>query len=209
MYLGLFEPRETHLLAELLRPGDTFIDVGAHIGWFTTLAARRVGMAGQVIACEPYPANAAILKENLARNDCPNARVVEVALGAQRGKIRLAQAGGDSGGVTALDWAWDGQVEVPMTTLDEVSDGLSTVTLLKVDVEGWEAQILRGAAKTLVHTKYVLIEINQAALNKAGSSSAEVIHLLREAGFAKFVPVVEGGLRRLHRSQVSNTLAMR
>jgi len=57
--------------------------------------------------------------------------VVEVALGAQRGKIRLAQAGGDSGGVTALDWAWDGQVEVPMTTLDEVSDGLSTVTLLR------------------------------------------------------------------------------
>jgi FkbM family methyltransferase len=209
MYFGLFEPRETRLLAELLSPGDTFIDVGAHIGWFTTLAARRVGAAGHVIACEPYPPNATILKENLARNDCINVRVVEAALGAHQGTISLAKAGGDSGGVTALDWAWDGQVEVPMTTLDEISDGLGAVTIMKVDVEGWEAQILRGATKTLAQTKYVLIEINSAALKKAGSSPEEVFNLLHEAGFAKFLPIVEGGLRRLHRSHVSNTLAIR
>lgn len=209
MYFGLFEPRETRLLGDLLAPGDTFIDVGAHIGWFTTVAARRVGGAGQVVACEPYPSNAVMLKGNLARNDCKNVRVVEAALGSRPGTIILAKAGGDSGGVTALDWAWDGRVEVPMTTLDEIAGDLGAIALIKVDVEGWEAHVLRGAARTLSQTECVLIEINPEALRKAGSSPEEVFDLLRRAGFTKFLPVVEGGLRRLHRSAVSNTLATR
>jgi FkbM family methyltransferase len=208
MYLGLFEPRETRLLHKLLASGDTVIDVGAHIGWFTTLAARAVGDAGRVIACEPYPANATMLKSNLAQNNCRNVRVMEVALGDQRGTITLATAG-DSGGVTALDWARSGPAEVPMTTLDTVAAGLGAVTLIKVDVEGWEAHVLRGAARTLMHTKYVLIEINPQALRKGGSSPDEIFGLLQRAGFTKFATLAEGGFRRLHRTVVSNVLAMR
>lgn len=209
MYFGLFEPRETHLLGELLDPGDTFIDVGAHIGWFATAAARRVGELGQVVACEPYPSNATMLRKNLSLNDCKNVRVVEAAIGSQPGTITLARGDGDSGGVTALDWAWDGRVEVPMRTLDEITADLGAVTLIKVDVEGWEAHVLRGGTRTLSQTEYVLIEINPAALRKAASSPEELFDLLRGAGFTRFVPVVEGGLRRLHRSAVSNALAMR
>jgi FkbM family methyltransferase len=209
MYLGLFEPRETRLVKELLNPGDTFIDVGAHIGWFTTVGACRVGGAGRVLACEPYPPNAALLKRNLVQNDCNNVRLVEAALGSLPGIIALAKAGGDSGGVTALEWAWDGRVEVPITTLDEIADGLGSVALIKVDVEGWEAHVLRGAARTLLHTERVLIEINPAALKKAGSSPEEVFSLLQEAGFTKFLPIFEDGLRRLRRSTMSNALAMR
>lgn len=209
MYFGLFEPRETRLLAELLNPGDIFIDVGAHIGWFTTMAARYVGGAGQVIACEPYPSNAALLKGNLARNNCQNVRLVETALGSRPGAINLAKAGEDSGGVTALDWARDGRVQVPMTTLDEVAADVGAVALIKIDVEGWEAQVLNGATRTLSNTEHVLIEINPEALKKAGSSPHEVFSLLRDAGFTKISPVVEGGLRRLHRSTVSNALATR
>lgn len=208
MYFGLFEPRETLLLRELLGAGDTFIDVGAHIGWFTTVAARCVATAGQVIACEPYPANAAMLRRNLARNDCRNVRVVEAALGSQPGVLTLGTAG-DSGGVTALEWARDGRVEVPVTTLDDIAVGVAAVTLIKVDVEGWEARVLSGGERTLARTKYVLIEINRPALKKAGSSPEEVLGLLRKAGFTKFVTVAESGLRKLHRSAVSNVLAMR
>ncbi len=209
MYFDLFEPSETRLLAKLLEPGDIFIDVGAHIGWFTTIAAHCVGDAGQVMACEPYPSNATALKENLILNGCQNVQVVEAALGARRGMISLAKAGGDSGGVTALDWAWDGKAEVPLMTLDEISDGLGTVKLLKIDVEGWERDVLRGAAKTLSQTRFVLIEINPSALSKAGSSAEEIFDLMRDAGFTKFAPVAEVGLRRLHRSSVTNVLAIR
>lgn len=209
MYLGLFEPRETRLLGELLHPGDTFIDVGAHIGWFTTAAARLVGTTGTVIACEPYPSNASILKANLAENRCANVRVIESALGDQPGTLSLASAG-NSGGVTALDWTRrDGLVEVPETTLDDVAAGLDTVALLKIDVEGWEAHVLRGAARTLPRTAHVLIEINEASLRKAGSSPEEILGLLRAGGFGTFTPITERGLRRLSRSDITNVLAAR
>lgn len=211
MYLGLFEPRETLLLRELLQLGDTFVDVGAHIGWFTTAAARCVGRTGRVIACEPYPSNAVMLKENLAQNDCRNVDLVEAAVGSRPGTITLAMSGGDSGGVTALGWARDGRAEVPMMTLDEITSDLDTVTLIKVDVEGWEAHVLRGAPRTLSRARYVLIEINLPALKKAGSSPDEVVDLLRTAGFTTFSPVVQVGFRRLHRSAAvaSNLLAAR
>lgn len=213
MYLGLFEPYETRLLQELLNPGDTFVDVGAHIGWFTTIAARRVGEAGQVVAFEPYEANAVMLRENLAQNDCTNVQVVEMALGSQLGTLTLARGGGDSGGVTAVDWhslRGSPRVEVPVTTLDHVAGDLGIVALMKIDVEGWESHVLRGAAKMLSRTRSVLIEINRPALAKAGSSPEELFGILRSAGFARFRPVVQGGLRRiLRRAEVSNVLATR
>jgi FkbM family methyltransferase len=209
MYLGLFEPSETRLFRRLLAPGDTVLDVGAHIGWFTTIAAHCVGSAGEVVAFEPYPPNASMLKENLARNRCTNVRVVETALGSRPGTLALARGRGDSGGVTALDWAHDRPAVVPVTTLDEVTAGLEAVTLAKIDVEGWEPHVLRGAAKTLSRTRYVLIEINRPALAKAGSSPEELFGLLRSSGFVRFMTIAEVGLRRLHRSLVCNVLATR
>ncbi len=208
MYLGLFEPRETRLIAELLASGDIFLDVGAHIGWFSTIAARCVGSTGKVIACEPYPTNAVRLRENLTQNNCTNVRVVEAAMGSQPGTLTLASHG-DSGGVTALDWARDGQVDVSMMTIDEVVANVENIALMKVDVEGWEAHVLRGAATTLTRTENVLIEINRSALRKAGSSPEELFSLLRTAGFRTFQPVVEKGLRRFHSSVISNVLATR
>jgi FkbM family methyltransferase len=209
MYLGLFEPSETVLVARHLRPGDIFIDIGAHIGWFTTLAADRVGATGRVVACEPYPANAASLRENLTRNCCRNVELIDTALGSRTGTVTLGRGGGDSGAVTAVDWDRDRRVDVRMATLDDIAAGLGTIALMKVDVEGWEAQILQGAAKTLLRTKCVLIEINPPALAKAGTSPDELIALLQEAGFVNFVPIAETGWRRLHRNTVHNVLAIR
>lgn len=208
MYLGLFEPDETRLVSRLLGPGDTFIDVGAHIGWFTTLAAVAVGANGQVIACEPYPANVAGLRRNLALNDGRNVRVVEAALGSQSGSLGLATSG-DSGDVTALDWASRGRVEVPMRTLDEIAPDGAEIALVKMDVEGWEANVLRGAANALTRTRHVIIEINPPALARAGSSQEELFELLRSSGFSSFVPVARTGLRRLNRGSVVNVLATR
>jgi Methyltransferase FkbM domain len=89
MWLGLFEPSETRLVSDSLLPGDVFVDVGAHVGWFTTIAARRVGSSGQVIACEPYPENAAAFRKNLALNGMQDVLVVESALGNRPGTLRL------------------------------------------------------------------------------------------------------------------------
>jgi FkbM family methyltransferase len=196
MALGLFEPAETRLVERLLRPGDTFVDVGAHIGWFTVAASRRVGGNGTVIACEPYPANAAALKENLAINNAANVRLVEMALGSQSGELSLAPAG-DSGGISALVWDEGERVKASLTTLDEVAADLPDIDLLKIDVEGWEPHVLRGGSSALRRTRHVLFEINKPALRKAGSSEDELYELLRDAGFTTFSPVAPRGLRRL------------
>lgn len=209
MWLGLFEPSETRLVCGLLQPGDVFVDVGAHVGWFTTVAARRVGSRGQVIACEPYPENAAALRENLALNGMHDVRVIEAALSDRPGTLRLRK-GSDSGGVTALEWCAGGEAEVPMTTLDETTSAIVAIKLVKIDVEGWEAHVLRGAAETLKRTANVLIEINQPALEEAASSADELIGFLRDAGFTSFVTVGQTGLRRLHSDdRVVNVLASR
>jgi FkbM family methyltransferase len=207
MALGLFEPAETRVVSEFLKPGDTFIDVGAHIGWFTTIASRRVGADGAIIACEPYPPNAAALKRNLALNNVQNVRLVEMALGSEPGELSLGQ-GTDSGSITALDWGQGERTTAAMTTLDKVAAEVPAVTLLKMDVEGWEPHVLRGGTATLRRTKNVLFEVNKPALKSAGSSADELYSLLREAGFTTFAPVAQHGLRRLlPNDQLFNVLA--
>jgi FkbM family methyltransferase len=209
MYLGLFEPAESRLIAGLLGHGDVVVDVGAHIGWFATIAARQVGADGLVVAFEPYPANAAVLKDNLALNGARNVRVLESALGSRPGTLRL-QSGGDSGAVTALEWVSEGQVEVPVTRLDDAVADVEAITLLKIDAEGWEANILHGGAETLRRTRNVLIEINRPALAEAGTSPEEIFALLRDAGFSTFDEVAQTGLRRFSRvGDVTNVLAGR
>jgi FkbM family methyltransferase len=209
MALGLFEPAETRVVTKILKPGDTFIDVGAHIGWFTTIAARQIGADGCVIACEPYPPNAAVLRGNLALNDLRNVRLVEMALGSEPGELSLAQTS-DSGSVTALDWGPGQRTTTAMTTLDEVAADAPVITLLKMDVEGWEPHVLRGGRGTLRRTRNVLFEINKSALKKADSSADELYNLLREAGFVTFIPVAQRGLRRLvSDDRLFNVLASR
>jgi FkbM family methyltransferase len=196
MAFGLFEPAESRIVPQILGPGDTFVDVGAHIGWFTTIAAQCVGQGGRVIACEPYPPNVAALKENLALNSADNVRLVEMALGSQPGMLSLG-FDADSGATTALDWGRSERVETPMTTLDDVLSEIAAVTLMKLDVEGWEAHVMRGGSEALTRTQHVLIEINRPVLKKAGSSDEELYGLLRNAGFKTFTPVTQRGLRRL------------
>lgn len=209
MWLGLFEPAESHLLTELLKPGDTFIDVGAHIGWFTTIASRCVGESGQVIAVEPYPQNANGLRANIELNKCENVLVIDAALGSREGKLTLSK-GSSSGGVTALEWTTRrGLIEVPMSTLDRLAAEIDSVALIKIDVEGWEADVLKGASNTLSRTRCVLIEINKPNLTKANSSAEELFEALRSAGFATFTPIAQGGIRRFARNPVFNVLATR
>jgi FkbM family methyltransferase len=210
MYLDLFEPIDTVLIRELLRPGDVFIDVGAHIGWFTVIGSQCVNH-GRVVAFEPYSTSALVLHENLKANGCDNVVVVETALGERAGTISLALNNGDSGSVTAVSWAVEGRLEVPVNALDDIDVGieLGSAALLKMDVEGWESHVLRGGAKVLSKVRRVIIEINRPSLEMAGSSQKEVFELLRAAGFANFQRILQRFPRRYFANDVFNVLALR
>jgi len=183
MFCGAYEPAETAAVATILRPGSTFIDAGAHVGWFTILAAGRVGAGGAVHAVEAFPDNARMLTRNVARNAAQNVLVHHQAISDQRGSMVVGrQAGSDSGSVTAGPGATEAQVEVPTSTLDDMDTGDGPVALLKIDVEGLEARVFAAAPRTLRRVGTVMIEINNGALARNGSTQDELLGALAEAG---------------------------
>lgn len=146
VWLGAEETEDLAALAALLRPGDVFVDVGACLGLWALSAAARVAPGGSVHAFEPNPATAGRLRENVSRNGMD--AVVQVyahALGAVSGEAALDL--GAAPNLSRLHSA--GSVRVPVRALDDCLRVEMPVRGIKVDVEGGEADVLRGAARIL------------------------------------------------------------
>lgn len=189
---GSFEPNELFLLEKILRPGMIFLDVGANEGIFALFAAARVGPAGTVWAFEPSRREFLRLSCNVRLNRLPNVRLFQLALSAQDGAGDLIVAEPEHAGHNTLGgFAHAGVREftrerVPLRRLDDllVQEGLLRVDVLKIDVEGAETKVVRGAEKTLRDSRpIVLFEVLEEALNLQGSSSTELIGLLTSFGY--------------------------
>jgi FkbM family methyltransferase len=145
---GSWEPDMAAHLRRSLRPGMTFVDVGAHVGYFSVLASALVGPRGRVVAVEPEPGNAALLRANLWRNGCANAVVLEVAAHDRQGHLPLARNSVNRGGSNLLG---GGDLLVPCAALDDLLDALGppAADVVKVDAEGTDHLVLRGMARAL------------------------------------------------------------
>ncbi len=175
-YVGLTDPAEMGFLLHLLRPDDLFVDVGANIGAYTILAAGVCGAS--VRAVEPAPAVLPHLAENLALNGIAALVAIDpTALGEAEGPARLSAGLGAANRIlpTGRD---TGGVSVPMTTLDALLASAVPV-LLKLDVEGHEAPILRGAGRTLAAAT-----LRAAIIETNGHGDDAAVHaLMTAAGF--------------------------
>jgi FkbM family methyltransferase len=184
MYCGRYEVRETKHVVELLRSGDTFVDVGAHVGWFTSIASTRVGHAGTVLAFEAYPPNVALLRVNAHLNPDGHTTIRNVAVSDSSGVTVVGrQQGSDSGSVTAGPGATDGTVTVPCEPLDALVPPSLAPALVKIDVEGRELNVLNGGHATLARTRALLIEVNALALERNGGSAPALLRRIAELGF--------------------------
>ena len=154
-----YEPAKHALISRHLRPGMTFIDVGANKGDFTLLAARLTGPSGRVISIEPEPENHSVLQRSIELNDYANIAVLQVALSDRDGTADL-QIGSTSGSHT-LSPEFNGSraVSVPTRTLDAVvaDNRLASVDMIKIDVQGFELAVLRGAAQTLTANPRIVL----------------------------------------------------
>jgi FkbM family methyltransferase len=142
-----FEPYEVRVLSRLLRPGDTAVDVGANVGFYTLLFARLVGPAGSVHAFEPV--NGDTLQENVDLNGYRQVTVQRVAVGAAPGTVWLGRRP-EPKGLSSGSWrrgAEDEAREVEQIALDDYL-GDRHVRLVKIDVEGMEPDVIAGLSRT-------------------------------------------------------------
>lgn len=180
---------EAQLIERTLGPGGMLLDIGANHGSYTLLGARRVGPSGRVVAFEPQPVLAGLLRQSLASNGMGQGRVQELALGAQAGSAAffIPAAGSGSGGLHAA-FSARGQherLEVRVARLDELwPEPLPRENaLVKLDCEGAELEALRGGRRVLSSLPPLLIELNAQAATAAGSSLAELREELRALGY--------------------------
>jgi len=178
------------------RPG-AYLDVGANCGVVAATVALRCPAVRGIVAFEPVPATAARCAATFALNGLDRARLFQVAVGETDGEIVIYEKPGHSGGASALPNRDTSAARVPCCTLDTLRPRLEVgrVSLIKVDVEGFEPQVLRGAARWLASDRpVVLYEYNERAL-QAGWSIETMNNLLRAAGRYDFTGLRADGAR--------------
>jgi FkbM family methyltransferase len=190
------ETYESALIERILRPGMTVVDVGANHGMFSLEAAHLVGPAGVVHAFEPTPSTRALLLRNISANELGNVKVFPFALGEGPGTAHL-RVHREMTGLNTLgahDVTWNGKVlpadeivEVPITSLDRHAEAedLDHIDFLKIDVEGFELGVIRGAAKLLRTQRVarIMLEIGDLTFLNAGVDCHEVLTELESLGY--------------------------
>jgi FkbM family methyltransferase len=170
------EPGLRGLLLPRLRPGTFFVDVGANIGLYTVAAGYAVGRSGRVLAVEPTPRTAEILRQNVRLNGLQETGVVtvaQVAVGEALGRARLATYIEDSGHNSLYPTGeGDEGVEVDVVPLDDLLPEGSQVDVVKIDVEGGELAVLRGMRQVATANPEIVVfaELAQEHLVRAGTS---------------------------------------
>ena len=185
-----YEP-ELAILERFLSPGKTFIDAGANFGIYTMVASKLVGQAGQVIAFEPTAESFSVLRQNIALNGLTNVRAVQGALSDKEGTAWLHYGTDPVRNSLGKDPSADAGGEYVATdSLDNVLQraGVKRVDVIKMDVEGAEELVLRGANKVLTSMRPVIIyEVNAEASGHLGLSKDGATRLLERLDYEFFV----------------------
>jgi FkbM family methyltransferase len=192
---GTYEPNEFAFLAERLRPGMTFVDAGANEGLYTLFGARRVGPQGRVLSVEPSTREFERLKSNVAANRLGNVLLVRAALSDRVGTAMLQVAENRHSGQNTLgSFAYAIQLyeqsETDVIPLDVLCKrhGIDRIDVLKMDVEGAELSILRGATSMLRrHPPIILFELFNRSLHQQQASTQEVVDLLLALDYKLYV----------------------
>lgn len=181
---GTYEEGTVTCLAELLKPGNTFLDVGANIGWMSLVASKAVGEGGKVYAIEANPHTLPILQHNLSLNDVKNVEVLGVAVSDQPGAALLYENWNvNRGGASLLSQDGEKGIEVQVETLDRLFDPETPLHVVKIDVEGLEPQVITGGKEWFSKQRPVFIfEISSARNVTKGASGTEVIELIQSLG---------------------------
>ena len=186
---GTYEPFTRGLCLESLEPGMVFLDIGAHVGLYSLPASKRVGHQGRVIAFEPHPSNRSLLMENIDRNHVENVTVVPAAVSDEPGQMHLQVSTFNPGDHRLYRERSSGvqTVETAVVSVDSwlESAGMETVDMIKMDVQGAEANVLAGMRRTLASSRRLkmIIEYTPWMLRESGADPIALLTGLETAGF--------------------------
>ena len=202
MSMGRYEPSTTERFQSIVKPRMSVIDIGAHIGYYTLLAAKLVGESGKVYAFEPEPDNYSILTSNILANNYENIIATQSAVSDQIGSTHIYLTALDSGrhsiyrhGLPEL-----GVAQVNTTTLDSFLglEGWPHIDVMKMDVEGAEIAVFNGMSELMERCPnlQLLVEFNPSLLKNSGSKPQEfLLRLLEDSWDIEIIDEVYKGSR--------------
>ena len=158
--VGTAEPHLQRAIKEFVAAGDTVYDIGAHIGYVSLSLAKRVGPKGRVVAFEPLPRNADLLRKSIEANGLKNIRLLEVAVSDRRGEtvIRMTENPAMASMVWHKNDSSTTETVVETVAIDDLIEAgdLSHPRFVKIDVEGGEGSVLLGMRGTLKDSRPIL-----------------------------------------------------
>jgi len=200
IYAGSFERKGTETVCKFLRPGMTFVDVGANVGYYTALAARLVGPTGSVFAFEPSDYAFPRLTKMIEMNHLTNASAIKCAL-AERAGDRFLYGGvvdeeaADIRTATMVPSDNPRKALVRTETLDRMAEELNIrhIDFMKIDVDGLEPLVLQGADTLISQGRIsnIMLECAEYWFKRMNTCTAELIQRLREKGYSN-ITLVEG-----------------
>jgi FkbM family methyltransferase len=198
-------------VAAHLAKGNVLYDVGANVGFLTVIGAHLVGAKGTVYAFEPVPDNVNTLRGNVARNGLRNVRIQRLAVADKSGQTELVLARYSGGAALASVEAPPdaaGRIQIQTVSIDDLvfERGFKPPSMVKIDVEGAEIDVLKGMPRTLrTHGPIVLYEIDGATIERVEEKHRECDQYLRSVGYT--VTQLENSYTAI-RWQVAHYLAM-
>ncbi len=188
-WLGAVDVWELFHLKRLLRPGSVILDIGANFGYYSIILASHLRKHCRVLAVEPDPSNHARLVDHIARNELEGVVTAHCfGLSDKPGFATRAARAGNSGSTNLSES--DEATETRLTSLDAfiADQNLDRLDFMKIDVEGFEERVLRGAREALTRFQpLILIELEPPRLALKGSSVPGVADLLYQAGYRLFI----------------------
>jgi len=204
---GAYERKSQFLMMRVLGEGHTFLDIGAHIGYFTLLGSALVGEPGRVIAVEPVDENFHQLTHHIELNGLANVEAVQAVIGSESGEADIFfNADNDGGhalwdpaqhpanGLTRKNPRADRVRSLTLSTLLDTR-GIDRVRLAKIDTEGAEAMILSSSRQVFLDGRvdFVVMEVNIGGLKLLGSDIDSLFRLAGELGYGIYLPHPDGG----------------
>jgi FkbM family methyltransferase len=185
-----FEPEVLLALRQCIQPGSVVLDIGANVGYFTAHMSKLAGSSGLVHAFEPEPRNFSLLSSNVAANNLQNVVLHHMALGDREdtGMLHISDFSGGMHRLYPSNCCGDATIEVPIRRLDSMfSPG--QISVIKIDVEGFEPFVLSGAQNLLEGQDVKIIsEYCPPAMLEAGASLVKFLEQLTQWGFQAYEP---------------------